>query len=71
MVFERFHRLDEDRSRDKGGFGLGLNIAREIARAHRGDIELRTSRDDWTEFALVLPTHWELSDARDETVKSF
>jgi signal transduction histidine kinase len=39
-VFARFTRLDEGRSRDEGGAGLGLAIARETARAHGGDVRL-------------------------------
>ncbi|MGH8823342.1 MAG: ATP-binding protein, partial [Jiangellaceae bacterium] len=39
-VFERFTRLDEARSRDAGGTGLGLPIARELVRAHGGEIRL-------------------------------
>jgi hypothetical protein len=31
-----------------------LSIARELARAHRGDLTLATSREDWTEFRLRL-----------------
>lgn len=54
-VFDRFQRVDEGRNRDKGGFGLGLNIAREIARSHDGEIELRESGNDWTVFELKLP----------------
>jgi signal transduction histidine kinase len=38
-VFERFTRLEHSRSRDTGGSGLGLPIARDIARAHGGTLE--------------------------------
>jgi len=39
-IFERFVRLDESRTRDTGGSGLGLAVARTIARAHGGDLRL-------------------------------
>lgn len=39
-VFERFGRLDEARSRDAGGSGLGLPIVRELVRAHGGTVHL-------------------------------
>jgi signal transduction histidine kinase len=39
-VFARFTRLDEGRSRDEGGAGLGLAIVRETARAHGGNVHL-------------------------------
>jgi signal transduction histidine kinase len=39
-AFTRFARLDEGRSRDEGGAGLGLAIVRETARAHGGDVHL-------------------------------
>ncbi|MHB1487982.1 MAG: sensor histidine kinase [Acidimicrobiales bacterium] len=42
-VFERFHRLDEARSRDAGGSGLGLAIVREIAEAHGGSVDVTDS----------------------------
>ena len=37
------------------GAGLGLSLAREIARAHRGDLFLDTTGDSLTSFVLVLP----------------
>ncbi|MCS5517744.1 sensor histidine kinase [Curtobacterium flaccumfaciens] len=42
-VFERFVRLDEARSRDAGGAGLGLAIVRDAVRAHGGDTTVVTS----------------------------
>lgn len=40
-IFERFVRLDDARSRDEGGAGLGLAIARDVIRSHGGDITVR------------------------------
>jgi two-component system, OmpR family, osmolarity sensor histidine kinase EnvZ len=42
-VFRPFHRLDEARNQDESGAGLGLAIARDIARSHGGDITLGAS----------------------------
>jgi signal transduction histidine kinase len=53
-VFERFVRLDLSRERSGGGAGLGLAIARDIARAHGGDLRVCTS-DGGAELLLSLP----------------
>lgn len=53
-VFERFIRGDPSRSRERGGVGLGLSIASEIARAHGGSLELVPSERGAT-FRLTLP----------------
>jgi signal transduction histidine kinase len=52
-LFERFYRVDPTRQR---GCGLGLSIARELARAHGGDLTLVSSDARWTEFCVRLPT---------------
>jgi signal transduction histidine kinase len=54
-VFERFVRLDESRSSDAGGSGLGLPIARTTAAAHGGDVQVVDAPDGWCRFELRLP----------------
>ena len=54
-IFERFVRLDESRSRDGGGSGLGLPIARTAARAHGGDVIATEAPDAWCRFELSVP----------------
>ncbi|WP_030212516.1 sensor histidine kinase [Streptomyces sp. NRRL WC-3626] len=53
-VFDRFYRVDKARSRDRGGTGLGLAVARSLTRAHGGDITL-TSTPATTTFTIRLP----------------
>ena len=53
-IFERFARLDGSRARDSGGSGLGLPIARQIARAHGGDITVG-AHGLRTVFTLTIP----------------
>lgn len=55
QVFERFARSEESRSRDTGGAGLGLAIAREIAEGHRGSITLDPDGQG-ARFVVRLPT---------------
>jgi signal transduction histidine kinase len=52
-VFERFYRADPARS--EGGSGLGLSIARQIARAHGGEIEAASRPGRGSTFVLSLP----------------
>ena len=54
-VFEPFYRLESSRSRDTGGTGLGLGIARNIAQMHAGDILLRNHPCGGLEAILTLP----------------
>lgn len=49
-IFERFHR--GEMGENVPGHGLGLNLARELARLHGGDVRLVHSQNDWTEFEV-------------------
>ena len=55
-IFERFYRVDEGRSRDAGGTGLGLATARWAVEANRGRIELESEEGKGSLFRIVLPT---------------
>jgi signal transduction histidine kinase len=52
-LFERFYRVRGGAR--VPGHGLGLSIARELARAHGGDVELVRSDGTWTEMRVRLP----------------
>ncbi|MDE8348269.1 MAG: ATP-binding protein [Acidocella sp.] len=54
-VFEPFKRLEISRNRETGGSGLGLSIARNIIRAHGGDIALSNMRGGGLRARITLP----------------
>ena len=54
-IFDRFYRGDLSRNRKREGFGLGLSLSREIARAHRGELLLDVTGEGETAFTLTLP----------------
>lgn len=54
-LFERFYRVDRDRSRIDGGTGLGLAIVKHIALAHKGRVSVRSQEGKGSVFGLHLP----------------
>lgn len=53
-VFERFYRVDDARNSESGGYGLGLSIAREIVKRHKGNISVESEYGKWAKFTVVL-----------------
>lgn len=54
-LFDRFYRADTSRSRDTGGYGIGLSVARAIAQSHGGDITALRDGDKIIRFVVKLP----------------
>ena len=55
LIFNRFYRVDKARTRDEGGSGLGLSICKQIAQAHKGEIEVESKLGVGTRFKIRLP----------------
>ncbi|MBE9135653.1 two-component sensor histidine kinase [Nodosilinea sp. LEGE 07088] len=55
-IFERFYRVDGDRSRKTGGTGLGLAIAKAIAKSHGGQLTVASQLGEGSVFTLRLAT---------------
>ena len=53
-IFDKFNRLDEARTSDTGGAGLGLSIAKEIVNLHGGEITAQSQAEEIT-FTVTLP----------------
>jgi two-component system phosphate regulon sensor histidine kinase PhoR len=54
-VFERFYRINKDRSREYGGTGLGLAIVKHIIKAHQGMVGVESHLGRGTSFYFTLP----------------
>tara|TARA_B110000305_G_scaffold189500_1_gene211550 strand:- start:1098 stop:2090 length:993 start_codon:yes stop_codon:yes gene_type:complete len=53
-LFERFYRVDQSRSREQGGSGLGLSIVKHIIEAHNETILLKSTFSEGSEFSFTL-----------------
>jgi heavy metal sensor kinase len=55
LVFERFYRIDQSRSRQEGGAGLGLSIVKWIVELHEGTVSLESEMGKGSRFEIRLP----------------
>ena len=53
-LFDRFYRVEKSRSKQTGGFGVGLSIARSIAEAHKGSIKAECPDEHTIQFVVIL-----------------
>lgn len=61
-IFEPFYRTDQARTRQNTGSGLGLTIASEILKMHRGKITIRSSPGKGTSITIAIPAYHKTSD---------
>ena len=54
-IFERFYKVDDNRSREIDGSGLGLAITKQLCLSHGWDIEVLSLKDVGTEFHIIIP----------------
>jgi signal transduction histidine kinase len=54
-IFEPFYRVDKSRTKDTGGYGLGLSLCKTIMEAHGGKIEVQSTPQEGTTVSLYFP----------------
>ncbi len=63
-VFDRFYRVDNDKTKDIAGFGIGLYLSAEIVKFHRGRIWVESEYGSGSTFYFTIPHEESISDRR-------
>jgi signal transduction histidine kinase len=66
-IFDRFYRIDTERTKDLESTGLGLAIAKELIKAHGGEITVVSQEDTGTCFTIRIPENAESGDANEKS----
>ena len=65
-LFDRFYRVEKDRSRESGGTGLGLSISKQIINLHHGVIRVHSELGEGTIFAIRIPLEYKEDEKIEE-----
>jgi len=65
-IFQAFHQLDSSSTRQHGGTGLGLALARRIIQAHGSEIEVQSKEGQGASFSFTLPGARQAADQQPE-----
>ena len=66
-IFDRFYRVDKARSRDEGGFGLGLAIAKSIAEMHGAELSVESKEGHGSSFRVLFPAAASTIESKEAT----